>query len=215
MVRLTRDEPVGRHLAVADQYQPVLVIPARIAGACGAGESEVRPIPADLARHEREKAGRAALSRVGDPARQPVDDQLRTLRSQPQVAIDAAQPGDELLLAPGASYSGRFVLRNKGSSTSWITTSPAGIDGGSGSGRHRPRRVFACGAPRAAALHRTRTRWMVITAHPDAQVAGATAQNARHPHQGRHPMAATLQWGLGHLRRRRQPANPGEFQQFQ
>ena len=38
-----------------------------------------------------------------------------------QSAIDAAQPGDELLLAPGATYVGNFILRNKGSSTSWIT----------------------------------------------------------------------------------------------
>jgi uncharacterized protein YjdB len=38
-----------------------------------------------------------------------------------QSAIDAAQPGDELLLAPGATYTGNFTLPNKGSSTAWIT----------------------------------------------------------------------------------------------
>jgi uncharacterized protein YjdB len=38
-----------------------------------------------------------------------------------QSAIDAAQPGDELLLAPGATFTGNFVLPNKGSSTAWIT----------------------------------------------------------------------------------------------
>jgi uncharacterized protein YjdB len=38
-----------------------------------------------------------------------------------QAAIDAAQPGDELLLAPGATFIGNFTLPNKGSSTSWIT----------------------------------------------------------------------------------------------
>ena len=38
-----------------------------------------------------------------------------------QSAIDAAQPGDELLLAAGATYTGNFTLPNKGSSTSWIT----------------------------------------------------------------------------------------------
>jgi hypothetical protein len=37
-----------------------------------------------------------------------------------QAALDAAQPGDELLLAPGATYEGNFVLPNKGSSSSWI-----------------------------------------------------------------------------------------------
>jgi uncharacterized protein YjdB len=38
-----------------------------------------------------------------------------------QTAIDAAQPGDELLLAPGATFVGNFTLPNKGTSTSWIT----------------------------------------------------------------------------------------------
>ncbi|HKH93995.1 MAG TPA: Ig-like domain-containing protein [Gemmatimonadaceae bacterium] len=38
-----------------------------------------------------------------------------------QAAINAAQPGDELLLAPGASYIGNFWLPNKGGSSSWIT----------------------------------------------------------------------------------------------
>jgi uncharacterized protein YjdB len=38
-----------------------------------------------------------------------------------QAAIDAAQPGDELLLAPGATFVGNFNLPNKGTSTSWIT----------------------------------------------------------------------------------------------
>ena len=38
-----------------------------------------------------------------------------------QAALDAAQPGDELLLAPGATFIGNFILRNKGTSTAWIT----------------------------------------------------------------------------------------------
>ena len=38
-----------------------------------------------------------------------------------QDAIDAAQAGDELLLAPGAVYSGNFLLRNKGVLNGWIT----------------------------------------------------------------------------------------------
>ena len=38
-----------------------------------------------------------------------------------QAAIDAAQPGDELLLAPGATFIGNFYLPNKGGSTAWIT----------------------------------------------------------------------------------------------
>jgi hypothetical protein len=50
-----------------------------------------------------------------------------------QSAIDAAQPGDELLLAPGASYVGNFYLRNKGSSTAWITIRTDLSDGAIGS----------------------------------------------------------------------------------
>jgi len=41
----------------------------------------------------------------------------RTVRA----ALDAAQPGDELLLAPGATWNGTFTLTDKGSSTAWIT----------------------------------------------------------------------------------------------
>ena len=37
-----------------------------------------------------------------------------------QSYINNAQPGDELLLAPGATYTGQFYLPNKGSSSGWI-----------------------------------------------------------------------------------------------
>ena len=37
-----------------------------------------------------------------------------------QAAIDSASPGDVLLLAPGAVYSGNFTLPDKGASNSWI-----------------------------------------------------------------------------------------------
>jgi hypothetical protein len=37
-----------------------------------------------------------------------------------QAAIDSARPGDELLLASGATYTGNFVLPNKGESDTWI-----------------------------------------------------------------------------------------------
>ena len=37
-----------------------------------------------------------------------------------QTVINSAQPGDELLLAPGAAYVGNFTLPNKGSSSAWI-----------------------------------------------------------------------------------------------
>ena len=38
-----------------------------------------------------------------------------------QTALNAAQPGDELLLAPGATFTGNFTLPSKGTSTAWIT----------------------------------------------------------------------------------------------
>jgi hypothetical protein len=38
-----------------------------------------------------------------------------------QAAINAAQPGDTLLLQAGASFTGSFVLPDKGQSTQWIT----------------------------------------------------------------------------------------------
>jgi hypothetical protein len=38
-----------------------------------------------------------------------------------QDAIDAAQAGDELLLPPGAVFTGNFYLRNKGALNGWIT----------------------------------------------------------------------------------------------
>ena len=37
-----------------------------------------------------------------------------------QTYINNAQPGDELLLAPGATYIGQFTLPNKGTSSQWI-----------------------------------------------------------------------------------------------
>jgi hypothetical protein len=37
-----------------------------------------------------------------------------------QTYINNAQPGDELLLAPGATYTGQFYLPNKGTSSQWI-----------------------------------------------------------------------------------------------
>jgi hypothetical protein len=37
-----------------------------------------------------------------------------------QAAIDSARPGDALLLPPGATYEGNFVLPDKGASDAWI-----------------------------------------------------------------------------------------------
>jgi hypothetical protein len=46
-----------------------------------------------------------------------------------QAALDAAQPGDVVQLAAGATYSGNFVLRNKSTtSTDWIIVRPAIAD---------------------------------------------------------------------------------------
>ena len=45
-----------------------------------------------------------------------------------QTAIDAAQPGDRLLLAPGATFTGNFRLPNKGAATTYITIRSAAAD---------------------------------------------------------------------------------------
>jgi hypothetical protein len=45
-----------------------------------------------------------------------------------QAAIDAAQPGDRILLAPGTTFSGNFRLPNKGSSDQYITIRSAAPD---------------------------------------------------------------------------------------
>src|SRR5688500_15407645 len=45
-----------------------------------------------------------------------------------QAAIDSAQPGDRLLLAPGATFTGNFRLTNKGAATTYITIRSAAAD---------------------------------------------------------------------------------------
>jgi hypothetical protein len=45
-----------------------------------------------------------------------------------QAAIDAAQPGDRLMLAPDATFVGNFILPNKGSSEVYITIRSAAPD---------------------------------------------------------------------------------------
>lgn len=45
-----------------------------------------------------------------------------------QAAIDAAQPGDRIMLAPGATFVGNFRLPNKGSSELYITIRSAAAD---------------------------------------------------------------------------------------
>jgi hypothetical protein len=45
-----------------------------------------------------------------------------------QAAIDRALPGDRVLLAPGAVFTGNFRLPNKGASTEWITIRSAAPD---------------------------------------------------------------------------------------
>ena len=45
-----------------------------------------------------------------------------------QAALNAAQPGDVITLAPGATYTGNFVLPNKGAITDYITVRSAAPD---------------------------------------------------------------------------------------
>src|SRR5258705_8151381 len=45
-----------------------------------------------------------------------------------QAALNAAQPGDVITLAPGATYVGNFVLPNKGAISGYITIRSAAPD---------------------------------------------------------------------------------------
>jgi hypothetical protein len=45
-----------------------------------------------------------------------------------QAALDAAQPGDVITLEPGATYTGNFVLPNKGDGSAYITIRSATSD---------------------------------------------------------------------------------------
>src|SRR4051794_6599279 len=45
-----------------------------------------------------------------------------------QAALNAAQPGDVITLAPGATYVGNFVLPNKGAVNDFITVRSAAPD---------------------------------------------------------------------------------------
>ena len=42
-----------------------------------------------------------------------------------QAALDSAQPGDVVELAAGATFTGNFVLKNKGVTSKWITVRPS------------------------------------------------------------------------------------------
>ena len=81
------------------------------------------PVPTGATGTSYGSATPAALPRLSVNTSYPAP--LRQIRvaagASLQAAIDAAQYGDELLLAPGATYSGNFILRNKGASTRWIT----------------------------------------------------------------------------------------------
>ncbi len=86
MVGLACDEPVSLHLAVRDEYQPVFVVPAGIAGAGGDGEPEVRPVPADLSGLEHEETSRATLPRIAAPPgnRSTISDPLSADNQRPR-----------------------------------------------------------------------------------------------------------------------------------
>ena len=46
-----------------------------------------------------------------------------------QLALDTAQPGDVVELAAGATFTGNFVLKNKGATSKWITIRPSNFAG--------------------------------------------------------------------------------------
>ena len=108
LIRLALDEPVNLRLAMADVHQPVLVVPARVAGALGDCEPKVHPIPAHLARQEHEQPSRTTLARVSRQARQAIDHQRRALPDQGQVNVTGSlhAAAEHLVLA---LITGRLV----------------------------------------------------------------------------------------------------------
>jgi hypothetical protein len=84
-----------------------------------------------------------------------------------QAAIDAAQPGDELLLAPGATYLGNFMLPDKGATSSWVTIRTDLSDGtiGAPGTRMTPSRAASANLARILSPNIYSTLTTALTAH--------------------------------------------------
>jgi len=84
-----------------------------------------------------------------------------------QAAINAAQPGDALLLAPGATYLGNFWLPNKGTSSNWITIRTDLSDGtiGAPGTRMTPSRAASAKLARILSPNIYSTITTALTAH--------------------------------------------------
>jgi hypothetical protein len=76
---------------------------------------------------ERVAERRAGLPEEAERLKERLKEALRVSPGL-QAAIDRAVPGDRLLLAPGAVFTGNFRLPNKGASTEWITIRSAAAD---------------------------------------------------------------------------------------
>jgi len=81
-----------------------------------------------------------------------------------QAAIDAAQPGDQILLQAGATFTGNFMLPNKGATTSFITIRSDAADSSLPPAGTRITPVFA---PRLATVRSPNTM-SALTAAPGA-----------------------------------------------
>jgi hypothetical protein len=84
-----------------------------------------------------------------------------------QAAIDAAQPGDELLLAPGATYLGNFMLPDKGATSSWVTIRTDLSDGtiGAPGTRMTPSRAGSANLAKILSPNIYSTLTTALTAH--------------------------------------------------
>jgi len=84
-----------------------------------------------------------------------------------QAAIDAAQPGDELLLAPGATYLGNFMLPDKGATSSWVTIRTDVSDGtiGAPGTRMTPSRAASANLAKILSPNIYSTLTTALTAH--------------------------------------------------
>lgn len=117
---------VGSSTCQPCPYNPPGQSYASIAPSCVPAPIDTTPAPPDTT---SEPSGTVALAVVAELPRNvpqvvyPTGLGVQTTvpdGANLQTYINAAAPGTELLLTPGAVYTGNFTLPNKGSSTSWI-----------------------------------------------------------------------------------------------
>ena len=120
---LVRARGIGKSTVYAKADTTVRSITVTVIDSATSAPSPSAPVPAGGSGGSYGSATAAELPRTSVNIAYPTPN--RRVRvpagASLQAAIDAAQAGDELLLTPGAVYSGNFYLRNKGVLNGWIT----------------------------------------------------------------------------------------------